>query len=262
MEKYSYLCAPEYQQTSMKARNLLNWMAGLFAIVLLTACPGSDEPEPEPEPTPIPTPTPTPDPTPELNISQTAFSFQAEGGSSTFSVTGNVAWTIQSTADWCTVSPTSGSQAGTVTIETAANMEASTRNCTITVKSTTGNLTREIQVTQEAHVFNFGVTTEALTFGAAASSQTIAISGDDAWTAASSDVSWCSVSPDTGSGENDLPQVTVTDNETGATRTATITLTGTNTGKSFTVNITQNAHSGIDRNDYDEDTPLPNNSNN
>ena len=225
-------------------------MFGLCALILFSACgSGSDDPEPEP-----PTPTPTPTPTPEMSVSQTSFSFTDAGGSNTFNVTSNVGWTVQSSADWCTVSPTTGDQNGSVTIQVAAHTEATTRNCTITVKSLTGNLTKEIAVTQETHVFTFNVTTTELNLEAAASVQRIAIEGDDPFEATSSEPSWCSIQ----AAEDGFQGVSVNvlENETGAARTATITITGKNTGKSFNVSVTQKAKSVIDRADYDPDTPL------
>lgn len=189
-----------------------------------------------------------------MSVSQTSFNFTDAGSSNTFNVSSNVGWTVQSSADWCTVSPMTGDQNGSVTIQVAANVEATPRNCTITVKSLSGNLTKEIAVTQEAHVFTLNVTTTELNFEAAASVQLIAIEGDDTFEATSSEPDWCSIqaAEDGSYGVS----VNVLENETGAVRTATITITGKNTGKSFDVNVTQKAKSVIDRADYDPDAPL------
>ena len=227
-------------------------MFGLCALILFSACgSGSDDPEPEP---------PTPTPTPEMSVSQTSFSFSADGGNNTFNVTGNVGWTVQSSANWCSVSPTTGEQSGSVTIQTTANMEITPRSCTITVKSLTGNLTKEIAVTQEAHVFTLNVVTTELNLEAVASIQHIAVEGDDPFEATSSEPDWCTIQA-AADGFQGF-DVNILDNETGTVRTATITIKGKNTGKSFDISVTQKAKSVIDRAEYDPDAPLPNKSNN
>jgi nicotinamide mononucleotide (NMN) deamidase PncC len=192
--------------------------------------------------------------TKKMSVSLTSFIFTDTGGSNTFNVTSDVSWTVQSSADWCTVSPTTGDQNGSVTIQVAAHMEATPRNCTITVKSLSGNLTKEIAITQEAHVFTLNVTTTELNLETTASVQFIAIEGDDPFKATSSEPDWCSiqVAEDGSQGIT----VNVLENETVAVRTATITIKGKNTGKSFKIRVTQKAKSVIDRADYDPDAPL------
>ncbi len=189
-----------------------------------------------------------------LDVSATALQVSSNGGSSTFDVSGNAEWTAESSADWCTVSPTSGSQPATVNVVTTANMEASVRSCTISVKSTTGDLKKEISVTQEAHVFTLDATPTELKVTADPTVCTIAVSGDDTWTAAS-DADWCTLSATNGTGEATI-EVTVADNGNDTARTATLTITGKNTGKNITVTVTQEAGSGIGRTDYDPDMPL------
>jgi hypothetical protein len=194
-----------------------------------------------------------------MNVSQTSFSFTADGGSNTFNVSGNVGWSIQSSADWCSITPTSGEQSASITIKVSANMDTTPRNCTITVKSLTGNLTKEIAITQEAHVFTFNVATTELNLEAKASVQRIAVEGDDPFEAVSSEPDWCTIQA---AEEGFLGfDVNILENETGAVRTATITIKGKNTGKNFDVSVIQKAKSVIDRADYDPDAPLPTKSN-
>lgn len=89
-------------------------------------------------------------PTPEktLEISKNSVSFMATGRNDSFTIQSNTSWTVSSDKDWCTVSPTSGSNDGTVTVSAKDNTETSSRTATITVKA--GDITKTITVTQEA----------------------------------------------------------------------------------------------------------------
>jgi hypothetical protein len=83
-----------------------------------------------------------------LTVSPTELSFAQNGGSENVSITSNTNWTVSSSVSWCTVSPTSGSNNGTITVTVNANDTTSERSATITVKDTNSNVTREIVVTQ------------------------------------------------------------------------------------------------------------------
>ncbi|MCL1933374.1 MAG: leucine-rich repeat protein [Candidatus Azobacteroides sp.] len=86
---------------------------------------------------------------PALSVSPTALSFAASGEQKSFSITSNTNWTAGSNADWLTVSPTSGSNNGTVTATATANTATTQRTATITV-SGTGVAAQTINVTQAA----------------------------------------------------------------------------------------------------------------
>ena len=57
-------------------------------------------------------------------------------------VTSNISWTASSNQAWATVSPTSGSNNGTVTVTVAANTSAGGRSATITIGGQTNTLTQ------------------------------------------------------------------------------------------------------------------------
>ena len=86
----------------------------------------------------------------ELNVSTTALSFVTGGEAKPINITGNVAWTasVPAADTWCQISPTSGSNNGTVTVTVAANSGAA-RSTTITV-SGTGVASKSITITQAA----------------------------------------------------------------------------------------------------------------
>ena len=83
---------------------------------------------------------------PYLTVDKSSLSFDYSGSSSTFSISSNVSWTVTSSATWCTVSPASGSNNGTVTVKVSENTTTADRSATITV--TGGGITRTISVTQ------------------------------------------------------------------------------------------------------------------
>ena len=95
-----------------------------------------------------PNPTPTPSPAPELKMSLdvNTLEFAAGNGSKIFRISSNTLWAVSSDKNWCSVSPTSGSGDGSVTISVEENTSTSERTATITAESAT--IKRTIAVTQ------------------------------------------------------------------------------------------------------------------
>lgn len=86
-------------------------------------------------------------PTPELTISVDEYSLSKEAETKTFRLTSNTDWTIESTEDWCVVSPTSGtSGANPIKVTTEANTSTDIRTAELII--TAGDLTDKIPVTQ------------------------------------------------------------------------------------------------------------------
>ena len=85
--------------------------------------------------------------TPTLLVTPSNQNVGAAAGSTQFSVTFNSAWTAESDASWCTVTP-SGSGNGTITATYAENPAANMRIAEITVTGD-GQLTEKVTVTQE-----------------------------------------------------------------------------------------------------------------
>ncbi|MCL2572716.1 MAG: InlB B-repeat-containing protein [Defluviitaleaceae bacterium] len=83
-----------------------------------------------------------------LNLSHSTWSPASTASSQLISVTSNRAWSVSSNAtSWLTVSPASGSNNGSFTINATANAGANSRSGTITVTAT-GAPTRTISVSQ------------------------------------------------------------------------------------------------------------------
>ncbi|MEA5426844.1 BACON domain-containing protein [Arcicella lustrica] len=81
-----------------------------------------------------------------LSLSLSTWSTVAASGSTTVNVSSNVSWTASSNQIWLTVSPTSGSNNGTLTLTATANTATSARTGTITV--TGGGFSQTVTVTQ------------------------------------------------------------------------------------------------------------------
>jgi hypothetical protein len=71
----------------------------------------------------------------------------AANSADTFDVASNTSWTVTDNQSWLTVSPTSGSNNGTVTVTAQENTSASARTATVTV-SATGVPSQTVTVTQ------------------------------------------------------------------------------------------------------------------
>src|SRR5262245_40843474 len=83
-----------------------------------------------------------------LSVAPSAVNVAAAANSAgTFDITSNTSWTVTDNQSWLTVSPTSGSNNGTVTVTVQENTSASARTATVTV-SATGVPSRTVTVTQ------------------------------------------------------------------------------------------------------------------
>lgn len=89
---------------------------------------------------------------PYINLSTDKASVSADATSASFDVKSNVDWTVSTDADWVTLSTTSGSNDGTVSLTLTANEDTSDRTATITVKSTDNVISQTHTLTQKAKV--------------------------------------------------------------------------------------------------------------
>ena len=82
-----------------------------------------------------------------FTVSPSSVEFERTASTATINVTSSVNWSVSSSASWCTVSPSSGSNNGPFTIRATANSSTSSRSATVTVSG--GGITRTINVTQK-----------------------------------------------------------------------------------------------------------------
>jgi hypothetical protein len=83
-----------------------------------------------------------------LDVSPSSLSFAAAGETKNITVTSNDSWTVSSDQSWCTVSPTSDSNNGTIKVTATANSSTSSRSATITIKGANSG-TKTVSVAQE-----------------------------------------------------------------------------------------------------------------
>jgi hypothetical protein len=192
------------------------------------------------------------------------------GGSKSITVTSNTSWTVSKSVSWLTLSRTSGSNGGTITVTVAANTGIG-RSTNITF--TGGGITKSVYVMQ-AGIPTLTVSKTSISFPASLSgtrpfdyidvtatqdagstatlnvsttslgftlseggSKSITITSGSTWTVSRPAVAWLTVSPASGSGNGTLT-VTATPNNGTITRTGTFTVT-CGCGTVQTVTITQ-----------------------
>lgn len=108
-------------------RNKLKLSLWLLAATLLPSCSGSEEPD-------VPVGS-------TLSLNVTTLEFGQEGGSQTVAVTSNAEWTVSTSAEWISVSPSEGSGNGTIVVTVAPNNERQERWNIVTVQNGVKNLT-------------------------------------------------------------------------------------------------------------------------
>ncbi|MFO8055063.1 MAG: C10 family peptidase [Bacteroidales bacterium] len=157
---------------------------------------------------------------------------QASNSSQTVSVTSNGNWSASTTEPWLSVSPSSGTNAGNITITaTSANTGTSSRSGTVTVSE--GSNSETVVVTQEPAQLD--VSQQSVSIGVPAnSSQTINVISNISWTATTAE-SWLSVSPSGGSNNAGLTITANSANTGSSSRTGSITVSGGGINRTITV---------------------------
>ncbi|MCL2653715.1 MAG: hypothetical protein FWD63_08035, partial [Propionibacteriaceae bacterium] len=162
-----------------------------------------------------------------LTLDQRGWEAPAAADSITLHVTSKANWSVSSNSSWLTVSPTSGSGNGIVTVSVAANLSAASGNLGYLTFVTSGD---------PAATLNFPVlqdrTDPVLTVGSdswpvpsnTANSTTIPVTSNLGWTATSSDTSWLTVSPYGLTYNNGSLYLLAQANPSASPRTATITV--------------------------------------
>ena len=159
----------------------------------------------------------------------------ATAGTTTFSVTTACAWTVTETTSWLTVSPTSGTGNGTITITYEANTGVARVSDPITV-SVSGVTPVSVTVSQAAPALYLTVTPANRDVTSSSGNTTFAISSNTTWTI-SDNATWFAATPTSGS-NNGTITATYSAN-TGVQRVATITVTGAGVATPVTVTVTQ-----------------------
>jgi 5,10-methylene-tetrahydrofolate dehydrogenase/methenyl tetrahydrofolate cyclohydrolase len=154
-----------------------------------------------------------------LSVSPQNQNVTAAAGSTNFNVATTLAWTAQSNAGWCTVTP-SGSGNGTLTASFSENTSITSRTATITI-SASGAPDQTVSVIQAGAAATLSVSPQSQNVGAALGSVNFSVASNTSWTA-QSNTGWCTVTP-SGSGNGTLT-ASFSENTSTTPRTATITI--------------------------------------
>ena len=162
-----------------------------------------------------------------LSVSESSLNFASSSESKTLSINSNDRWTVGNDASsWLTVSSSSGTNNGMITVTATANTITASRTATITVNSSVqGVSSQTISVTQMGVAPVLTVSETSLEFLASGEQKTFTVASNISWTVSSSAATWLTVSPESGS-NNGMVTVTASSNSSSSQRTATITVSG------------------------------------
>lgn len=201
----------------------------IFAL-LFVACgggdePGSDEPIVSPDFIQV---------TPNLPL-------LGDGQETELMVTSNCRWTISFSAEWLSVTPTSGNNSGTLKVSAGKNTTGKERSATLTIQGGTAP-SRSVVVTQakgseDPVTKALATNTTSLSFEAKEDTKSFTISSNTSWTISKPD--WCSISATTGSGDAEI-YVTTSENPNKEQRTGQIIVSGEGVS-SVTISVSQKA---------------------
>jgi len=170
---------------------------------------------------------------PTLTVSPSTITLATSESQQTINVASNTSWTVSSLVTWLTVSPTSGSNDGSVVVKATANT-GSSRSGTVTFKAA-GVTDKSVTVNQDGKP-SLEVSKTSLSFGNSAQSGTFDITSNVSWTVTRGSYSWITVSAASGSNNASIT-VSVTANTSTSSRSGTVTVSGG--GFTKTVNVLQ-----------------------
>ncbi|MBR5035421.1 MAG: hypothetical protein IKX71_08955 [Bacteroidales bacterium] len=158
-----------------------------------------------------------------LTLATDDVSFTKYAGDYLMSIACNGAWKVASSADWCTVDPTSGEGNGSFKISVDENNTGADRVAIISILTEADGKTEvhQIKVTQSASNAALVVSPESKTLTAAADEFELDVITVGSWEA-SLDSDWLTLSETEGTGDAQIT-VTATANDTGKERIAVIT---------------------------------------
>jgi subtilisin family serine protease len=173
----------------------------------------------------------------------------------TFEVASNITWSANSDQTWLTISPTTGTGDGTVTVTSEANPTVTERIAIITV-SANGVASQTVIVTQSAGFATLSVSSSTLEIGATeGSTASFNVSSNTTWSAIS-DQLWLTLNPGTSTG-NGAVTITAKENPSTNERTATITVSTTG-ADSKSVSVTQETKTAIVKETINKISVYPN----
>ena len=224
-------------------RKLLTFLQAVAISTLIAGCGGTGT-ENEPEITP------------EIKFTEdivtSGISVESAEQSITLSFSTNVAWSATVSADWLTISPSSG-EAGknSVKVEVEENRTGQPRSATITISDKESTRKVSVTVRQEALKASLTVSPESLEFSANKGEEMLSITSNTDWVI-TKDAEWITLDSDKGKGLATIA-AGVTENTSLTSRTGTITVSTSDGSVKKTVSVRQSGADvifTIDKNEF------------
>ncbi len=159
---------------------------------------------------------------PQLSASPLVLNVTPPAGSTTFNITSNLDWTITESLSWVQVTPMSGSNNATITVNYTRNSSLAARSGIITISAPD---VPDVVVTINQAGATLSVTPSSQNVTAAAGATTFNVTSNTLWTASES-TSWFTISP-AGATGNGTITVTYDQNTSVSPRSGQITVSST-----------------------------------
>ena len=224
-------------------RKLLTFLKAVAIATLIAGCGGTGT-ENEPEITP------------EIKFTEdivtSGISVESAEQSITLSFSTNVAWSATVSADWLTISPSSG-EAGknSVKVEVEENRTGQPRSATITISDKKSMQKVSVTVRQEALKASLTVSPESLEFSANKGEEMLNVTSNTDWVI-TKDAEWITLDSDKGKGLATIA-AGVTENTSLTSRTGSITVSTSDGSVKKTVSVRQSGAAvifTIDKNEF------------
>ena len=224
-------------------RKLLTFLKAVAIATLIAGCGGTGT-ENEPEITP------------EIKFTEdivtSGISVESAEQSITLSFSTNVAWSATVSADWLTISPSSG-EAGknSVKVEVEENRTGQPRSATITISDKESTQKVSVTVRQEALKASLTVSPESLEFSANKGEEMLNVTSNTDWVI-TKDAEWITLDSDKGKGLATIA-AGVTENTSLTSRTGSITVSTSDGSVKKTVSVRQSGAAvvfSVDKNEH------------
>ena len=224
-------------------RKLLTFLKAVAIATLIAGCDGTGT-ENEPEITP------------EIKFTEdivtSGISVESAEQSITLSFSTNVAWSATVSADWLTISPSSG-EAGknSVKVEVEENRTGQPRSATITISDKESTQKVSVTVRQETLKASLTVSPESLEFSANKGEEMLNVTSNTDWVI-TKDAEWITLDSDKGKGLATIA-AGVTENTSLTSRTGSITVSTSDGSVKKTVSVRQSGAAvvfSVDKNEH------------
>ena len=224
-------------------RKLLTFLKAVAIATLIAGCGGTGT-ENEPEITP------------EIKFTEdivtSGISVESAEQSITLSFSTNVAWSATVSADWLTISPSSG-EAGknSVKVEVEENRTGQPRSATITISDKESMQKVSVTIRQEALKASLTVSPESLEFSANKGEEMLNVTSNTDWVI-TKDAEWITLDSDKGKGLATIA-AGVTENTSLTSRTGSITVSTSDGSVKKTVSVRQSGAAvvfSVDKNEH------------